>query len=708
MEDNPTITPVVTPPAPGPVLPEPGPGRSQQPTPLNPLETNGAGVATPSVVIPLAADGGPSLELADGGALKRYEAGLAARLETALPEVGDELRQFLGNDGFLNNEEISRATEDAAAKRQALSEAIARHGAVQDPVIIETLTALLLDQAVKTQPRPLEESFHAGATYNVLAVELNQGMANGLPQNQIVGAPDYRLTPDPPGRSDIYEPARPAPTNSVLAETPAATTAERLSAKRVNESQESQESDAPTGRNKRLGLVQGGFMANVMHNYEAAAGLVKNLFGGKTNRVNAGEPVPTHAPTAQPGSDQPGGVRPAPQPQASEPSTLSQPKADTPLRVETKPAQNVASTGPASAERAGQQAGISLSGPAAAPVAALPKSERINAEPTINPPVPAQPTKPADVVRPVTTTASVAEPAYRWEQIAPTLEKFGLTKEILTATNNLGPLLAGQPTGSVLLQKTDPAGEVTEVRGKLKVLDKPGEGVTVYLAPERTTPLVPKLYNGYQLTADDRATLTQKGDLGRPVTLVDPTSGESYKALLSLDAKTKQLTELRMDKVIPPMIIQGVTLTKEQAASLIEGNKIKLDGMKGQNGQTFSGYAQLSVAKQSYSITRLAVPAPNLQVTPQTKQELNRPAEKLRGTAGGVRTVPKTPAEVNAEPRSQTAAAGPGRKSENKPGENGRPAINPAAKPAGQPAVTVQPEPADTETLTNSPRGPRR
>lgn len=238
--------------------------------------------------------------------------------------------------------------------------------------------------------------------------------------------------------------------------------------------------------------------------------------------------------------------------------------------------------------------------------------------------------------------AQQAEPTvnktYSWAQVASQLAAAGISREQLTDKGQLTRLLGGQQTGPLTLdQKID--GRYVSLTGKLRVIEVNGQ-LKLRIQPIREQKLVraltiPKQIQGYNFTADDRANLIKSGELGRVVELTDPRTKQPYRAFIGTDARTQQLIVTREEQIKLPKTINGVPLTQTQRELIGQGKAIRLDGLTGQNGQTFSAYVQVSAAKRGLNVTSVPDTAVKKTTDLKTASDLNRPSHKLKGTSSG-------------------------------------------------------------------------
>lgn len=241
------------------------------------------------------------------------------------------------------------------------------------------------------------------------------------------------------------------------------------------------------------------------------------------------------------------------------------------------------------------------------------------------------------------TSKTLGTPAstkhYEWEQVASHLAAAGITREQLAGLGQLSALLNGKQTGPLTIdQKID--NRYVSLTGRLRVAEVNGQ-LKLRFQPIRDEKVVraitlPKQIQGYAITVDDRANLIKTGELGKVVELTNPQTKQTYRAYVGTDPKTQQLVVTRQEQVKLPKTINGIPLTQTQREMIGQGKAIRLDGLKGQNGQTFSAYVQVSAAKGALNVTTIPDNAIKKTTDLKTAQDLNRPSQKLEGTTSGL------------------------------------------------------------------------
>lgn len=246
---------------------------------------------------------------------------------------------------------------------------------------------------------------------------------------------------------------------------------------------------------------------------------------------------------------------------------------------------------------------------------------------------------------------------FQWQDVETSMEKMGLTREMLAETGNLDRLLKGEKTG-VIDFKSEYNGQETALRGKIYLVSQ-GDEVKPFFQSVKQTLQVPDQKWGYSFSQEDKDLLKQKGELGKQVELDDRITGKKYKAYVGVDQETNSLTIWRADRVHIPIQIKGITLSKEQQESLQQGNPIRLSGMTGENGQKFDADVQVSAGRRSLSFSPPSE-AIKHSIDVKTAKEMNRASDQLQGTSvGSATTKTQLPAQKKQREESKNKGIDP-------------------------------------------------
>lgn len=464
---------------------------------------------------------------------------IAEKVETdayslLLPAKSEQLRQYLGNDGLLSNEEICRALYDDALTKKALREKVVQTGVTADKKLLDDLTS------------------HLWQTHQSV-----QKVKHLLPAEGIDPKATYRLTIEQ-GQVQKLEPGKQAVDGAPM---------------------------------PKVVVVKGNLLANFLHNYRLNRDMQLRM-----------EKVPTNERQSQVLTASEG-----------EKSKAEKSSVQATTQEERKPAVEQKPTATAGAQATQPS------------VAAKPKQEQKSLD---------------------------------WDRLAPQLAAMGITRDQLERSGQLKQLLAGQQTAPLTYdQKLN--NRYVSMTGKLRVVEVNGQ-YRLRFQPIKDEKVVralniPKQLQGYTITPDDRANLIRTGELGRLVQLTDPATKKPYQAFVGTDTRTGQLVVTRPEQVKLPKTINGVSLTQTQRELIGRGKAIRLDGLKGENGQTFSAYVQVSAAKRGLNVTNVPDNAIRKTTDVKTAHDLKRPSDRLEGTTSGQSAKTKNKAKQRQAPVKEPA-----------------------------------------------------
>lgn len=257
---------------------------------------------------------------------------------------------------------------------------------------------------------------------------------------------------------------------------------------------------------------------------------------------------------------------------------------------------------------------------------------------------------------------------YQWPDVADQFEKIGITRPDLEKAGQLDDLLNGRKTGLMRLTQTGEEGKPFQISGKLYIVNTPDKGPIIGIQPERKQLLLPKEFLGYELSTRDKQNLEKNGEMGKRVELTDKMTGQKFGGYVGVDKETRSLTVLRAERLHIPQTIKGVTLNKQQQKSLEQGRAIKLEGMTGNNGQSFNAYVQVSAAKRSLTFAKIPDNIVKQTVDQKTAQDLTKPVHQLKGDGAGSKKTIQPKEEVKQaaaqrveapQPTKQQKMAGP-------------------------------------------------
>lgn len=181
-----------------------------------------------------------------------------------------------------------------------------------------------------------------------------------------------------------------------------------------------------------------------------------------------------------------------------------------------------------------------------------------------------------------------------WDAMA----EIDLDMEILEEQGALEPLLRGFKTPMLVPVRDGSVEEGNCVDARLQLrLDDNGE-VVLYIHRVQERVDFRKKFMGHKFSKEDRMHLSNSGNMGRVVDLVNPVTGEIVPSLVSLDKLTNELFSLRMEFVKIPEEICGVGLSAEQRKTLRSGKSLFVENMVSRRNRLFNATVQFNAERQ--------------------------------------------------------------------------------------------------------------
>ena len=175
--------------------------------------------------------------------------------------------------------------------------------------------------------------------------------------------------------------------------------------------------------------------------------------------------------------------------------------------------------------------------------------------------------------------------------------KWGVRREGLEQTGDLRRMLN---YGKSDLVRISPAlgGERFETEARLSF--KSGEDGRISLVPHfiRQEPDLTQEYKGHKFSEEDIRNLRTTGNLGRKVELLDKETGELVPSYVSLDRKTRELTDIAADKVRIRDKIAETPLTKTEQDLLRTGAPLRGKEITLADGRKFRATLQVNVEQR--------------------------------------------------------------------------------------------------------------
>lgn len=183
------------------------------------------------------------------------------------------------------------------------------------------------------------------------------------------------------------------------------------------------------------------------------------------------------------------------------------------------------------------------------------------------------------------------------QQLLQTLSEVGYSAGNLAKYPDIEQaLFSGQSTKPLTIL----VGPEVTMRGTLRIVLTP-EGPDIRITPTQRELTIPNAINGVQLSKQEQRTLTDTGELSRPVLMAE--NGNYLPTYLRVDKDTNKVELWRVKTEDMPTKLLGIDLTKDQQQMLATGNPVRLAGLLDRQGEPFNATVSLSPAKQSLTLT---------------------------------------------------------------------------------------------------------
>jgi hypothetical protein len=157
-----------------------------------------------------------------------------------------------------------------------------------------------------------------------------------------------------------------------------------------------------------------------------------------------------------------------------------------------------------------------------------------------------------------------------------TLDKFGVSRDILERTGDLQKMLAGGKSDRLYPVKANFGKIMLDTQARLSL--KQNNDGTVALSVQGVRKLDFNMYYGHIFTEQQKKNLLETGHMGELAYLSFPRTEGKVPCYISLDPLTKQILAADASKIKIPEVIGGKELTQEQYTDLEAGKRIYLEG----------------------------------------------------------------------------------------------------------------------------------
>ena len=187
-----------------------------------------------------------------------------------------------------------------------------------------------------------------------------------------------------------------------------------------------------------------------------------------------------------------------------------------------------------------------------------------------------------------------------------TIEKqWGIKRDDLEKSGAMQQMVYNHKSPQLFTLRPEIGGEKFEAQARLSFKSNPDGSFTLTPHFVKHEPQLDKAYKGYSFTDEDKAQLRKTGNLGRPVDLTDPKTGEVKKSLVSIDRLTNEIESIPVDKIYIKNKVANIELDMKQIGILKDGGIIREQHIELPNGRKFTADLQYSWLDKEGNIKNL-------------------------------------------------------------------------------------------------------
>lgn len=182
-----------------------------------------------------------------------------------------------------------------------------------------------------------------------------------------------------------------------------------------------------------------------------------------------------------------------------------------------------------------------------------------------------------------------------WDKIE---KQWGIKRDDLEKSGALSQMVYNHKSPQLFTVTPQFGDEKYSLEAKLSFRTNPDGSYSLVPHFVRTEPQLDQEFKGYSFTKEDKAELHKTGNLGKPVELTDPKTGEKVKCLVSIDKLTNEIEALPVDKIYIKQKVANIDLDMRAIGILKNGGLIREQHVELPNGAKFTADLQYSASKR--------------------------------------------------------------------------------------------------------------
>lgn len=177
-------------------------------------------------------------------------------------------------------------------------------------------------------------------------------------------------------------------------------------------------------------------------------------------------------------------------------------------------------------------------------------------------------------------------------------QQWGIKRDDLEKSGALDQMVYNHKSPQLFTVTPRFGDETFSLQAKLSFRTNPDGSYSLVPHFIRNEPQLDRDFRGYIFTKEDKAELRKTGNLGKPVELADPKTGELKKCLVSIDKLTNEIEAVPVDKIYIKPKVANIDLDMKAIGILKNGGLIKEQHVELPNGAKFTADLQYSASKR--------------------------------------------------------------------------------------------------------------
>lgn len=186
-----------------------------------------------------------------------------------------------------------------------------------------------------------------------------------------------------------------------------------------------------------------------------------------------------------------------------------------------------------------------------------------------------------------------------------TIEKeWGITRSQLEDSGALKQMVYNHKSPQLFTVTPSFGGERFEAEARLSFRSNPDGTYSLIPHFVKNEPKLELPFMGHEFTKEEKEALANNGNLGHPVELTDPKTGEVKKHLVSIDRLTNEVVSIPLDKVYIKNQIGKTELSMKEIGILKDGGVVRGKEIELNNGRRFTSDLQYNADKRDVEFVK--------------------------------------------------------------------------------------------------------